>query len=284
MVLGVAQDGGVPQAGQSGHPGWEDPERRRLVVSLAMVDPVTSERWLFDASPDFPRQLQRLDRAAPVEGPPPGLDGIFLTHAHVGHYAGLIHLGHEVMGATNVPVYAMPRMREFLEANGPWDQLVRYDNIDLRPLQAGETVRLNRRLTVTPFRVPHREEYSEVVGFRIEGPSRSVLYLPDIDSWEEWEARGKRIEDVVEGVDVAYLDATFYGDEEVGGRDVSEFPHPKILDTMARFGDRPESARWKIRFIHLNRTNPALWPGSEARRTIEARGYRVAREGERIGL
>lgn len=284
IVLGVAQDGGVPQAGDADHPGWEDPSRRRLVASIAVVDPATGRRWLFDTTPDFPEQLQRLDQAAPVEGPAPGLAGIFLTHAHVGHYAGLIHLGHEVIGASGVPVYAMPRMRAYLETNGPWGQLVDFENIELRPLEAGETVRLDDRLSVTPFRVPHREEYSEVVGFRIDGPRRSIVYLPDIDAWDAWAAQGMRIEDVVAGVDVAYLDGTFYADGELEGRDMSAVPHPRVVETMDRFADRPAAERAKIRFIHLNRTNPAIWPDTEARRTIEARGFRVAEAGERVGL
>jgi len=284
IVLGIAQDGGVPQAGDSDHPGWEDPDRRRLVVSLAVVDPTTSSRWIFEATPDFPEQLHRLDAAAPVDRPAPGLDGIFLTHAHVGHYAGLLHLGREVLGARGVPVWAMPRMGEFLRTNGPWDQLVRLGNVEIRPLEDGRTVRLGDRLAVTPFRVPHRQEYSEVVGFRIEGPSRTVVFLPDIDSWEVWDAEGTRIEEVVAAADVAYLDATFYAGDELPGRDMSTVPHPLVVHTMERLADLPAADRAGVRFIHLNRTNPALWPDTEARRTIAARGFEVAEEGERIGL
>lgn len=284
LVLGIAQDGGVPQAGDADHDGWEDPARRRLAVSLGLVDPSSGERWLFEATPDFPEQLHRLDLAAPVEGPAPRLAGIFLTHAHVGHYAGLLHLGHEVIGARGVPVYAMPRMAAYLEGNGPWSQLVEYGNLQIRTLEEGVAARLNERLSVTAFRVPHREEFSEVVGFRIEGPSRSVLFVPDIDSWEEWEATGTRLEDAIAGVDVAYLDATFYADGEIPGRDMSGFPHPRIVETMERLADLPPAERAKVRFIHLNHTNPALWRDTDARREIDARGFRVAEEGERVGL
>ena len=227
LVLGIGQDGGVPQAGTKDHPGWSDPAARHLVVSLALVDPATSQRWLFEATPDFREQLHRLDAAFPVEEKP-GLAGVFLTHAHMGHYTGLMFLGHESMGAQGVPVYAMPRMQDYLRTNGPWDQLVRYENIALRPLADGVPVRLNDRLTVTPFLVPHRQEYSEVAGFRIDGPNRSVLFIPDIDAWETWEAQGTRIEALLADVDVAYLDATFYANGELPGRDMSGFPHPFI--------------------------------------------------------
>jgi pyrroloquinoline quinone biosynthesis protein B len=283
VVLGIAQDGGVPQAGTKVHPGWDDPAFARRVVCLGVVDPLSSQRWMIDCTPDFPAQLHALDEIAPAEGKP-GLDGIFLTHAHIGHYTGLIHLGHEVMGATDVPVYAMPRMRAFLEENGPWDQLVRYHNITLHTLTAGVSVPLGERLTIEPFVVPHRQEYSEVVGFRIVGPSHSVLFIPDIDSWEELDEMGTRIEDLLQTVDVAYLDATFFSGDELPGRDMSGFPHPFITHSMERFAGLPAKERAKVRFVHLNHTNPALDPTSAERRAIERGGYRVAEQGERVGL
>lgn len=283
VVLGVAQDGGVPQAGSPDHPGWSDPGRRRLATSLGLVDPQTGERWMFEATPDFRRQLQRLDELHPVASRP-GLAGIFLTHAHIGHYTGLMFLGHESMGAADVPVYAMPRMAGFLADNGPWSQLVTYDNIDLRTLAADESVRLNERLSVTPFLVPHRQEFSEVVGYRIDGPRRSALFIPDIDSWEDWDEAGVRVEDLLTGVDVAFLDATFYADGEIPGRDMSGFPHPFITHSIERFAPLPADVRSRVRFIHLNHTNPALWADSEARRTIEAAGFHVAEPLERHEL
>ena len=282
VVLGNAQDGGYPQAGTKPGPAWE-PERRRYAVSLGIVDPETGERWLVEATPDFREQLHLLDAAAPVDQIP-GLAGILLTHAHVGHYAGLIHLGREVMGTRGVPVFAMPRMREFLATNGPWEQLVRLGNMELRPLEDGVPLHLNHHITVTPFRVPHRDEYSETVGFRIQGPTRTVLFLPDIDKWERWEEEGTRIQDVVAGVDVAYLDGTFFADGEIPGRSMSEIPHPFIVETMERFRDSPASERSKIRFIHLNRTNPALFAGTEERRAIREAGFRVAEMGEVVEL
>jgi pyrroloquinoline quinone biosynthesis protein B len=283
IVLGVAQDGGVPQTGAKDHPGWDDPAFRRHVACLAIVDPAGPGRWLIDATPDLPEQLHRLDQVAPVVAKP-GLDGIFLTHAHMGHYTGLMHLGYEALGANRVSVYAMPRMHEYLRSNGPWDQLVRYDNIVLHELRDGEVVRLNARLSVTPLLVPHRQEYSEVVGYRIQGPHRSVLFVPDIDRWEDWDAKGTRIEDEVAKVDVAYLDGTFYANGEIPGRDMSGFPHPFITHSMHRFRSLAPEQRAKVRFIHLNHTNPALHPDSEARSTIERNGFRVAEEKERVEL
>jgi pyrroloquinoline quinone biosynthesis protein B len=281
VVLGTGQDGGFPQAGMKPGPAWNG--EYRLATSLAIVDPVSGQRWLVEATPDFREQLHRLDLIAPAAGVP-GLDGILLTHAHVGHYAGLIHLGHEVIGAADVPVYAMPRMREFLAANGPWDQLVRYGNIALRPLEDGVPVRLNARLTVTPFAVPHRDEYSETVGFVIRGPDRAVVFLPDIDKWERWDAQGTRIEDVIATADVAYLDATFHADGEIPGRAMADIPHPFVVETMRRFAPLTPAQRERVRFIHINRTNPVGLIGSRERQAVERAGFRVAVVGERVAL
>ena len=284
VVLGVAQDGGAPQAGSSTEPGWHDPSRRRLATSLAVVDDAHQLRWLFDATPDFPAQLQRLDEMAPRAGrPKPALDGIFLTHAHMGHYTGLMWLGKEVMGAAKVPVHAMPRMAAYLRTNGPWSQLVELDNIALQEMDASKGVPLPG-LYVTPLLVPHRQEFSEVVGFRIEGPSAKVLFIPDIDSWTQWDAAGTRIEDEIAKVDVAYLDGTFFANGEIPGRDMSGFPHPFIRASLELFAALPAKEKAKIRFIHLNHTNQALWPGTSERAQIEAAGFRVAEEGERVEL
>ena len=283
VVLGIAQDAGFPQAGCRNDccaVAWRDASKRKHVSCLGIVDPQTHQRWLIEATPDFPEQLRLLDEIEPSSNTP-DLSGILLTHGHIGHYSGLMFLGHEAIGAKEVPVYAMPRMQSFLTNNGPWDQLVRYRNIKLCGIAADTPVKLNNRITVTPFRVPHRQEYTEVVGFRIDGPNKSLVFIPDIDKWERWE---RRIEEVIAGVDVAYLDGTFYADGEIPTRDLSEIPHPFIEQSIERFRSLPAEERAKIRFIHLNHTIPLLDPTSKARRAIEKAGFAVASELERVSL
>jgi pyrroloquinoline quinone biosynthesis protein B len=272
LILGIAQDGGYPQAGCNRPDcmaAWHDLKLRHRVASLAIIDPQSHQRWIIDATPDFPSQLASLDTTAPRGNVL--LDGILLTHAHIGHYLGLAHLGREVLGAHSIKVYAMPRMREFLQHNGPWDQLVHLKNIDLVPIEDGVPIALNERITVTPLRVPHRDEYSETVGFVVRGPSRSILWLPDIDKWETWPTP---LESVLGRVDVAYIDGTFYDATELPGRDLREIPHPLMTETLARLANSP--LRAKVRFIHLNQSNPLL----RERRA----GVVVARDGERSGL
>ncbi|MCI0567349.1 MAG: MBL fold metallo-hydrolase [Acidobacteria bacterium] len=250
------------------------------MASLAIVDPGTRRRWLIDATPDFREQLRVLDEIAPAASSP-GLDGIFLTHGHIGHYTGLMQLGREVMGAKGVPVYAMPRMRKFLETSGPWDQLLKLGNITLRSLDAAGPVILNSRLSVTPLLVPHRDEYTETVGFVIRGPSRAVLYLPDIDKWAKWSTP---LAEALSSVDVAYLDGTFYGEGEIPGRNMAEIPHPFMVETLALLAPLPPEQRAKVRFIHLNHTNPALDSASGASRDLTKAGFQVAGDRERVGL
>ena len=283
VVLGIAQDAGYPQAGclkACCQPAWDDPQRRRHPASLGIIDPATGERWLIDATPALPDQLRALDALVPARrGEAP--TGVLLTHAHIGHYTGLVHLGREVMGAQAVPLWVMPRMAGFLRQNGPWSQLVDAGNVELVELVEDVAVQLNPRLRVTPLRVPHRDEYSETVGYRVEGPGGSLLWLPDIDKWERW-PRG--IEAVIETVDVAFVDGTFFDGDELPGRDMAEIPHPFIRESLDRFAPLPAAARAKVRFIHLNHSNPALQAESEARRAVRAAGLAVAEQGERVPL
>jgi pyrroloquinoline quinone biosynthesis protein B len=178
----------------------------------------------------------------------------------------------------------MPRMREFLEKDGPWSQLVALENVALAPLVANEAVEVADGLRVTPIPVPHRAEFSETVAFRIATSSHAVLWLPDIDSWRAWDDAGTRLEDVLATVDVAYLDGCFFADGELPGRDMSKVPHPLVTDTIARLAPLPAAERAKVRFIHLNHTNPALDAASDAARAIRDAGMRVAAEGEVVPL
>jgi len=285
LVLGVAQDGGKPQIGNPNDPAWADASLRRRATSIALLDRRGDEtrRWLFEATPDIKEQLQQLDEIAPAARRT-GLNGIFLTHAHIGHYTGLMMLGHEAIGAQNISVYAMPRMADFLVENGPWSQLVRYHNIILAIMEENAPEEIADGISVTPFLVPHRQEFSEVAGFRIDGPDRSALFIPDIDSWEDWDAAGTRIEEMIATVDVAYLDATFYANGEIPGRDMSGFPHPFVAHSMERFSGLASEEKAKVRFIHMNHSNPLLNPAADERQTVADAGFNISEEGEEICL
>ena len=282
VVLGIAQDAGYPQAGcqkECCREVWLQPAKRRFVSCIAVVDPKDKQAWMIDATPDFKDQLRWLENVIP--GHSVNLAGIFLTHAHIGHYTGLMHLGREVMGAGGMPVYAMPRMYAFLENNGPWGQLVRLQNISLRNLSADSSVILSDRIKVTPMPVPHRDEYSETVGYKIQGPEKSLLFIPDIDKWHLWE---KDIVEEVNATDHALLDGSFYQNGEIPGRDMSEIPHPFVVESMETFQGMPPEEKVKIHFIHFNHTNPVLLENSEARKSVQEKGFGICEEGEVFAL
>ena len=273
IVLGIAQDGGAPHAGcikECCEEKWDNPTQHARVSSIAIVDPATKESWIIDATPDFALQLTAIDNQ---------LSGIFLTHAHIGHYTGLIHLGREVMGAKEVPVYAMPRMKQFLETNGPWNQLVALNNISINGISDKEKINLNERLSITPFLVPHRDEYSETVGYKIQGPNQSLVFIPDIDKWQKWD---QDIKEVVNNNTYSLLDGTFYDIDELPGRDMSEIPHPFIVESMDIFNDIVNKSG--IYFIHLNHSNPALDSNSNAFDNIKKNGFHIAERGQSFDL
>ena len=281
-VLGIAQDAGYPQAGcfrPHCMSGWEDRGRRLSTSSIALVNPAADSKHIFDATPHLPDQLYRLEQEAPSERF--RLAGFFLTHAHMGHYTGLMHLGREAMGANAVPVYAMPRMSAFIERNGPWSQLVSLKNIRLKTLADGKPIDAGANVHVTPFLVPHRDEFSETVGYRIDGPNRSAVFIPDIDKWHAWD---EDIVELVRDVDYALLDASFFADGEIPGRAMSEIPHPFVTESMALFDTLDDEERSRVIFIHINHTNPILKPDSDEYREVIKRGYRVATEGLRLPL
>lgn len=272
LVLGIAQDAGHPQLGCSRSCcalAHQDAARRHRVASLALRD--DGRVWILDATPDVVSQVHQ----ATSQGH--RLEGFLLTHAHMGHYAGLLHLGREALAADHLSVWAMPRLRTFLESNQPWAALGTQGHLVLRPAEFVR--RLTPSLWVEAVPVPHRDEFSETVAWRVHGPDRSALWLPDIDKWARWEVPLLR---ALEEVDVAYLDATFYGPGEVS-RDMSEIPHPFVVETLDLLAERPD-LRAKVRLIHLNHSNPLLDPASDARRALAATGITVAEEGERYDL
>ena len=277
VILGVAQDGGAPHAACTKDccaDKWNNPQSHNMVSSVGIVDPSTDEVWMIDATPDFSSQLNNLTMAQKRL-----FKGVFLTHAHIGHYTGLIHLGREVMGAKQVPVYAMPKMKTFLESNGPWSQLVALNNISINEINDKGKITLNERLSITPFLVPHRDEFSETVGYKINGPNKSLIFIPDIDKWEKW---GQNIEDVVNDNDFSLLDGTFYDINELPGRDMSKIPHPFIVESIETLDN--VNSKSGVHFIHLNHTNPALNRYSDARKMIKTSGFNVAKRNQKFHL
>lgn len=283
IVLGTAQDAGSPHIAckkECCATLFENEKNTRKVVSLGVLDYDNEKTYLFEATPDITSQVKTLKESMGSFAPELP-NGIFLTHAHIGHYTGLMYLGKEATNASKIPVFAMPKMTSFLEENGPWGQLVTNENIALQPLTHQKEVSITNQLKVVPFTVPHRDEYSETVGYRIIGPNKSALFIPDINKWSVWETP---IEKLIAEVDYAFLDATFYDGEEINTRDISEIPHPFVIESMDLFQSITPADKKKIFFIHFNHTNPLLQKDSPQTKEVLRKGFQVARRGMVLSL
>ena len=279
VILGIAQDGGSPQIGCDKSCCkilWEK-KIFESVTSVGLIDNVENRFFLIDASPDITKQYQML-KSLSLNG---SLGGIVLTHAHIGHYSGLLFFGKESLGARKINVYSMPKMSFFLKNNGPWSQLIQEKNIIINQLKNNSIQTLSKYISIKPILVPHRDEFSETVGYLIKGDLKSALFLPDIDKWEKWD---KKIEDFIKNVDYAFIDGTFYNGKEIPQRNMNEIPHPFVIETLERLKNLKKKHKKKVYFIHLNHTNPLLKPNSEITKEIIKRGYNIARTGMKFDL
>ena len=279
-VLGNVQDAGLPHIGCQ-HKFCKEKFsefEEYFTTSIAVVDPVEKKYILFEASPDIPYQLNYLEKEIFNEFLLP--ESIFITHAHIGHYTGLMYFGREALGAKNLLIKVLPKMSNFLKTNGPWSQLIDINNIKIQNLSFGSKTNELRNITVTPIQVPHRDEYSETAGFIIEGRSKKALFIPDIDKWEKWD---KNLKQLVYDFDYLLLDATFYDSKEIN-RDISEIPHPLVTETINLLDDLSLEHKNKVYFIHMNHTNLMLDPSSELTKLVINKGFNITRLGLKLSL
>ena len=276
-ILGITQDGGYPHAGCQKDCClnlWDSTQKKELIASIAIIDHSSKNFWLIDITPDFKNQFNMISSNY-------SLSGIFLTHAHLGHYIGLLELGKEVMNLNDIPVYSMPRMKSFIENNSPINFLIENNNIRSLGLSSGKLVMLNRQISVIPFLVPHRNELSETVGYKIKSKNKNIIYLPDIDSWDNMD---EDIMDLILDNDVLFIDGTFYDNNELLNRDMSKIPHPTIKDSFKKFKFLDKNERKKIFFTHLNHTNNLLRQDSKEFNEVLMNGYNIAKTNQSIDL
>ncbi len=282
-VLGSAQDGGIPHAAcrcERCEDARSDPSAARLVASLALILPEESATYLIDATPDIRRQLERL---SDVSAPPAGrvdrdpVDGVFLTHAHLGHYTGLAFFGFEAIHTERLPVYVTPAMARFLARNAPWSQLVEIENIVLEEVVPGDGKKVAQGVSVDFVKVPHRDEYADTVGFLFRGPKRRILYIPDTEPWEKWDTPPMEL---FREVDVLLVDGTFFSLDELPGRSVDSIGHPLMTTTMDLLQGLVDQGRPTVYFTHFNHSNPVLEKASQERKMVISRGFHILQEGQ----
>ena len=275
LVLGTVQDGGYPHIDCKSRcclDAWKDASLKKYISSIAIVDHEHKKYFLVDITPDFSEQLNMLYKTYSAKYV---LSGIFLTHAHVGHYTGLFKLGLEMMNSDSVPVYAMPKLMKFLQNNSSTNFLFESNNIVGHIINNNQNIKLSENFNITPFFVPHRNELSETVGYKMQSNNKSVIYIPDIDSWEEWNLN---IIDVVKQNDILMLDGTFYNKDELSSRDINKIPHPSILESLEIFRKLPINQKKKIYFTHLNHTNNLLRENSTEYKDVIDKNFNILKD------
>jgi pyrroloquinoline quinone biosynthesis protein B len=279
-ILGNTQDAGLPHIGCQ-HPFCEDNfniYEEHYTTSIAVVNSDLKKYILFEATPDITFQLNNLKRNIFDEFLLP--ESIYITHAHIGHYTGLMYFGREALGAKDLMVRVLPRMSNFLQNNGPWSQLVDINNIKIKEINFGSSTKELTNIYITPFQVPHRDEYSETAGYIIKGKNKKALFIPDIDKWEKWD---RDLSQIAKEFDFLLIDATFYDSKEIN-RDISEIPHPLVTETIDLLSGLSIENRNKVYFIHMNHTNMMLDPDSELSRLVLSKGFNIARLGQKLYL
>jgi len=279
-ILGNTQDAGLPHIGCQ-HKFCQDNfdiHEEYFVTSIAVVNSDLRKYILFEATPDITYQLNYLKNNNFQEFLLP--ESLYITHAHIGHYTGLMYFGREALGSKNLLVKVLPKMSKFLQTNGPWSQLVAINNIQIHDTSFGISNKELTNISVTPIQVPHRDEYSETAGYIIQGKNKKALFIPDIDKWEKWD---KDLIQLVEEFDYLLLDATFYDSKEIN-RDISEIPHPLVTETIDLLSGLNIKDRNKVYFIHMNHTNMMLDPDSELSKLVTSKGFNIARLGQKLYL
>ena len=279
-ILGNTQDAGLPHIGCQ-HAFCEDNfnvYEEHYTTSIAVVNSDLKKYILFEATPDITFQLNNLKRNIFHKFQLP--ESIYITHAHMGHYTGLMYFGREALGSKDLLVRVLPRMSKFLQNNGPWSQLVDINNIKIEELNFGLSTNELSNISVTPLQVPHRDEYSETAGYIIAGKNKKALFIPDIDKWEKWD---RDLSQLAKEFDFLLIDATFYDSKEIN-RDITEIPHPLVTETIDLLSGLNIENRSKVYFIHMNHTNMMLDPDSKLSKLVTSKGFNIARLGQKLYL
>ncbi|HUU77937.1 MAG TPA: MBL fold metallo-hydrolase [candidate division Zixibacteria bacterium] len=270
LILGTGQDAGVPQIGclcSNCQQSRINPSYIRLGPSIALLDKTESYCYIIDASPDIKQQIEIIRKeitSTKRNGALP-ISGIFLTHAHYGHCSGLWELGKECISERDLPVYCTVKMKSFLENNHPFNHLILDNNIIPKSQKIGEEKSI-RDFKISSFEVPHRNEYTDTVGYIINR-KKSLVYLPDLDFWTD------EIIEIISEADIALIDGCFYSKNELPRR--SLVPHPPIIESLELLRDTDT----EIYFTHLNHTNKVLFEKSKERKETEKKGFKIAYDG-----
>ncbi|MFL2949237.1 MAG: MBL fold metallo-hydrolase [Candidatus Poseidoniaceae archaeon] len=277
-MLGIAQDGGRPQAGCT-RPCCADLSADEAAYPVALGITDGEHHHLIEATRFLSQQLSIWGQSS--------IDSVLLTHAHFGHVDGLGLFGRETMNARGLSLHISSEMEHLIDRTPQWALMIDQGVFEPHTFHDRDEIQLSPNVTVQPIRVPHRDELSDMHAFVVRGPNRALLFLPDHDTWEETLARhnASSIRSWLTSlkVDIALVDGTFWSSDELAGRNQDKVPHPPVSQTLEMLGERTEGDP-ALYFIHLNHTNPLYDSNSEASAELSRSGWSVAVQGQRFAL
>ena len=276
-VLGIAQDGGHPQPGCL-RPCCANIIEPHYPVSLG-IRSSEGTNLLIEATRNLGDQFTLWGQT--------NVDHLLLTHAHLGHVDGLGLFGREAIAARDIELHVSDDMYHLIDRTPQWNLMVQQGVFNIRTFTAGDIVFSQGELSIEAVRIPHRAELSDMHAFIIRGPSKSLLFLTDHDTWNETLTVHDRssIRELLAklNVDIALIDGTFWSEDELAGRNQATVPHPPVLQTLKMLGEKKQDDP-DIIFTHLNHTNPLYNRGSEQYAEVERLGWSVAYQGQRFTL
>jgi len=276
-VLGIAQDGGHPQPGCL-RPCCANLTEQHYPVSLGIRSD-EGTNILIEATRHLGDQFTLWGQT--------NVDHLLLTHANFGHVDGLGLFGRETLSAQGINLHVSEEMYHLVDQTPQWNLMVQQGVFEIQTFAVGTSLYNKDEVIIEPVRIPHRDELSDMHAFIIRGPNKSLLFLPDHDSWDETLAvhNCSTLRQWLSAmrIDVALIDGTFWSEDELGGRDQSKVPHPPVVQTLKMLGEKQQGDP-EIFFTHLNHTNPLYDQESEQMKQVTQLGWGVVHQGQHFTL
>ena len=276
-MLGIAQDGGHPQPGCL-RPCCANLTEQHYPVSLGIRSD-EGTNILIEATRHLGDQFTLWGQT--------NVDHLLLTHAHFGHVDGLGLFGRETLSAQGINLHVSEEMYHLVDQTPQWNLMVQQGVFEIQTFAVGTSLYNKDEVIIEPVRIPHRDELSDMHAFIIRGPNKSLLFLPDHDSWDETLAvhNCSTLRQWLSAmrIDVALIDGTFWSEDELGGRDQSKVPHPPVVQTLKMLGQKQQGDP-EIFFTHLNHTNPLYDQESEQMKQVTQLGWGVVHQGQHFTL